>query len=117
MTPLFATQPAVVPIDPGSKKFGLQPQSSFADTVSPPVGRWVIEPIVAPDREPGFIIMPASGNDADGPTFVVWEIGSSFKIDETRWDSYETVAQCLTSADALTEIERRTGIQSWAHIN
>ena len=83
MTPLFATRPVVIPIYAGFERFGLQPQSSFSD-VSPPVGRWVIEPIVAPDGEQGFIIMPASGNDADGPTFVVWEVGSSFQIDETR---------------------------------
>jgi len=71
---------------------------------------------VEPDGERGYIIMPASGDDADGPTFAIWEIGSSFRIDETRWDIYRTVAQCLTSADVLTEIERRTGIQNWAHI-
>jgi hypothetical protein len=116
MTPSLAMQPVIVPIESGSERAG-PPQSGFADAVSSSVGRWVIEPIVEPDGERGYIIMPASGNDADGPTFAIWEVGSSFRIDETRWDSYRTVAQCLTLADVLTEIERRTGIQSWGHIN
>lgn len=113
MTPLLALQPVIVPIDPQSELVG---PLGIADAISSPVARWVIEPIVEPDGERGYIIMPASGDDADGPTFAIWEVGSSFRIDETRWDTYRTVAQCLTSADVLTEIERRAGIQNWAHI-
>jgi len=113
MTPLLALQPAITPIDPQSARIG---PPGLADAISCLAGRWVIEPIVEPDGERGYIIMPASGDDADGPTFAIWEIGPSFRIDETRWDIYRTVAQCLTSADVMTEIERRTGIQNWAHI-
>jgi len=113
MTPLLALQPVTMRIDPQSERTGLP---GFADAISSLAGRWVIEPIVEPDGERGYIVMPASGDDADGPTFAIWEVGSSFRLDETRWDTYRTVAQCLTSADVLTEIERRTGIQEWAHI-
>lgn len=102
-----------MPIDPQSEQIG---SSGFADAISSLAGRWVIEPIVEPDGERGYIIMPASGDDADGPTFAIWEVESSFRIDETRWDTYRTVAQCLTSADVLAAIERRTGMQDWARI-
>jgi len=118
MIPSLALQPVMIAIDAEPERVVTGPvRSGFADAISVPAGRWVIEPILDPDGERGYIIMPASGDDADGPTLAIWESGSSFRIDEARWDTYRTVAQCLTSADVLTEIERRTGVENWAHIN
>ena len=118
MTLSLALQPVIIAIDPEPDRVVTDPmRSGFADAISVPASRWVIEPILDPDGERGYIIMPASGDDADGPTLAIWEIGSSFRIDEVRWDTYRTVAQCLTSADVLTEIERRTGVENWAQIH
>ncbi len=72
------------------------------------------ETIITPELDRGYIILPASGDDADGPTFAIWPTGSSFQVDELRWDVYRTIACCLTFADVLVEIGRRLDLHSTA---
>lgn len=68
---------------------------------------WVFERVVEPDGDEGIIVMPASGDDMDGPTLAIWEHEGSYRVDELRWDNYRTVAHCTTFADVLTEVRRR----------
>jgi hypothetical protein len=51
--------------------------------------------------------MPESGDDADGPTLVVWLLETSFRLDEVRWDACETVLITECVATVLQEIRQR----------
>jgi hypothetical protein len=51
--------------------------------------------------------MPESGDDADGPTMVVWLLETSFRLDEVRWDACATVLHTECVATVLEEIRRR----------
>jgi hypothetical protein len=70
-------------------------------------GQWLVERIVEPEGDEGIVIMPASGDDPDGPTLVIWEHEGSYRVDELQWDTYRTVAHCTTLADGLAEVRRR----------
>ena len=71
-------------------------------------GQWAIERIVEPDGDVGIVIMPASGDDLDGPTLAIWEHEGSYRVDQLRWDTYRTVAHCTTLSDGLAEVRRRS---------
>ena len=68
---------------------------------------WVIESIREPGGDRAIVIMPESGDDADGPTLVVWLLETSFRLDQVRWDACETVLVTDCVATLLGEIRRR----------
>jgi hypothetical protein len=68
---------------------------------------WTIESIRESGGDKGIVIMPESGDDADGPTLVVWLLETSFRLDEVRWDAYETVLVTDSVAKVLGEIRGR----------
>jgi hypothetical protein len=70
-------------------------------------GQWLVERVMEPDGDEGIVIMPASGEDLDGPTLVIWEHEGSYRVDELRWDTYRTIAHCTALADGLAEVRRR----------
>jgi hypothetical protein len=72
---------------------------------------WSVQTLVDPDGETGLVIMPRSGDDADGPTLVLWETGSALRLDQMQWDSYQTLGVYSVAA-ALEEIRRRTKIRT-----
>jgi hypothetical protein len=71
---------------------------------------WDVETIVTPELDRGYVLLPTSGDDADGPTFAIWPNGPSFCVDELHGDAYRTIARCPTFADVLFEIGRRLHI-------
>lgn len=86
---------------------GLNP-SDIVAALAANAAYWVVERLVEPYGETGFVIMPESGDDSDGPTLVIWEEKWTYRVDEVQRDSYRTVAERLTIAECLTEIRRRT---------
>jgi hypothetical protein len=70
-------------------------------------GHWATEIIVEPNGDSGLVVMPASCEDMDGPTLILWEHEGSYRIDELRWDAYLTVAHCASITQGLVEMRRR----------
>ena len=102
------TQLSVVPIDLRAQKVLRNlARPGVGDAASCITGHWAIERVVEPEGDEGIIIMPASGEDLDGPTLAIWEHEGSYRVDELRWDTYRIFAHCTTIADALVEVRRR----------
>lgn len=94
-------EPAAFPLSLVSEALlGTEP----AGTVS---AGWTIESIREPGGDRGIVIMPESGDDADGPTLVVWVHETSVRLDEVRWDACETVLITECVATVLEEIRQR----------
>ena len=66
--------------------------------------QWVIEDVVDPNGVHGYVVMPASADDADGPTLSLWRTRSLFRLDEFRWDEHKTLCYCATFDDAVSKI-------------
>jgi len=80
-------------------------------------GHWVIERVVEPEGDEGIVVMPASGDDLDGPTLAIWGHNGSFRVDELRADTYRTVAHCTTMADGLAEVMHRIYRETYPYQN
>ncbi len=94
-------EPAAFPLSLVSEALlGTEP----AGTVS---AGWTIESIREPGGDRGIVIMPESGDDADGPTLVVWVLETSVRLDEVRWDACQTVLITECVATVLEEIRQR----------
>jgi hypothetical protein len=102
-------EPASFPLSLVSEALlGIEP----ADTVS---AGWTIESLREPGGDRGSVIMPESGDDADGPTMVVWLLETSFRLDTVRWDACETVLITECVATVLEEIRQRiSAAAEWA---
>jgi hypothetical protein len=81
--------------------------SDFSRPAAPFGGNWAIEFIVEPNGDSGLVVMPASCEDKDGPTLILWEHEGSYRVDELRWDTYRTIAHCASITEGLVEVRRR----------
>ena len=109
MIPKPQAQLSTVPVDLSAQKVLWDLARLDVGDAGCITGHWVIERVVEPEGEEGIVIMPASGDDLDGPTLVIWTLERPCRVDELLWDTYRTVARCKTLADGLAEVMRRIG--------
>lgn len=107
-------QLSTVEIDPSARKeLASLTFSELAEALAASIaGDWEIEVIKEPNGDEGLVLMPASADDSDGPTLILWQHEGAYRVDELRWDRYEIVVRCLTSAEGLTEMRHRVGNQA-----
>jgi hypothetical protein len=100
---------SAVPIHPSARKeLTSLTYTGLAEALAASVtGNWEIEIIEEPGGDKGLVVMPASGDDRDGPTLILWEHDGAYRVDALRWDTYLTVAHCTTTAEGLAEVRRR----------
>ncbi len=79
--------------------------SEIAGVLADAAGHWIVESILEPGGDRGVVVMPESGDDADGATLVIWQLEASFRLDEVRDDAYRTIARC-TTVDVVSGIRR-----------
>ncbi len=81
--------------------------SDFRWAAASIVAPWATEIIIEPNGDSGLVVMPASGEESDGPTLILWEHQGSYRVDELRENTYRTVAYCASIAEGLVEVRRR----------
>ena len=60
---------------------------------------WSVEMDRNPTGEVNVMIIPPNGDDAAGPTLVIYKAASVFHLDQVRWDEYHSLGDYINLDD------------------
>lgn len=89
-----------------SAPLGPSERAEIAAAVSQLVPNWSVE--LSPGLSPpeSIMISPDDGEDASGPTVIITAESGVFRLDAFRWDSYWSIGEYRTWAEAVCETRK-----------
>lgn len=75
-----------------------------ADVVAEVAPGWTVELTNGFPREASLVIMPEGADDLIGPTFIVYQERSGFRLDQFQWDTQSGLGEYASLRDAMVAV-------------